>query len=618
MNVRYILKRNVSDSKHSSKFSSNCSSQHVNASKSSNPRKFFDWIAEILNIHELDDWYKLTARDIAIHDGQGLLCGHFNDSPSNALISVYPETSWQAWRFQWTPRSYWRSLENRRNFLQWVADCEKICIEEDWYNITKATLIRHGGRGLLHYYGGSPSACLMYSIPDIDWQMWRFEKVPHGYWDEIYNQRKYFDWLAERKDMKTPQEWYSLTDQDIIENGGNGLMINRYQGSKYLALNAIYPDTHWQPWKFDKIPHGYWDQMENQLEFFNDIANSNGVIKQEDWYDIPSDFIIRNSGSALLHLYYNGNIGDALSCIYPNLDWQPWRFEHVSQLYWDDTSNQRRLFDWIAEELCMRSHEDWYDISKEEVVRCKANQLIDHLYEGLLGKCLSSIYQDTAWQLWRFNRRQHGYLDIIKRDQFIEWLEDKWSLSNPQSWYGITKERLTMYNYGRNLLQEYDGSMMELMKKVYPHLQWNSRGWLLQTKSRSQYLLYDMIRSQLPNYIEIEYESVLPFGRRDHSPAIFDIWIPYLNLAVEYQGIQHYLEHKFVHHEEGIVNQVKRDRRKQDTCNEYNIVMLGIPFWWNINMDVSLVGNLIEKAITNVQIDSKREMTSIESLLYPL
>lgn len=70
------------------------------------------------------------------------------------------------WKQEWflncskVPNSYWKSIENRRNFLNEVASILGIKSPKDWGKITHRELREVGGSGILNYYNGSLLDCL--------------------------------------------------------------------------------------------------------------------------------------------------------------------------------------------------------------------------------------------------------------------------------------------------------------------------------------------------------------------------------------------------------------------------------------------------------------------------
>lgn len=57
----------------------------------------------------------------------------------------------------------------------------------------------------------------------------------------------------------------------------------------------------------------------------------------------------------------------------------------------------------------------------------------------------------------------------------------------------------------------------------------------------------------------------------------FDFFLPDYNLAIEYQGEQHYIDKRGVF--DTLENNQKRDKKKQDYCSRQGIELLIIPYW---------------------------------------
>jgi hypothetical protein len=123
----------------------------------------------------LDDWYGVTKEDIHKHGGRGLLCHYYNNSPSKALLSVYPEYNWKLENFKTKPNKYWKSKENGKKFFDWLLIKLGYKCMDDWYNVTQEDIKKHGGKRLLNgYFKGSPSRALLHIYSEHNWQLERF------------------------------------------------------------------------------------------------------------------------------------------------------------------------------------------------------------------------------------------------------------------------------------------------------------------------------------------------------------------------------------------------------------------------------------------------------------
>jgi hypothetical protein len=545
-----------------------------------------------------EDWLKIKQEDIVDLGGIGLLY-HYDNSPTLALTSVYCDTNWQIWRFDTAPRNYWENIENQREFLEWVALLYDIVDDEGWYGITCKQYIDAGGKGLLMRYDMSPSSMLMTCFTNINWLPWKFETISRRYWENSSNQRQFFDYLAEKYAINSTEDWYEMKQEDIMDNGGSSLLYNFHDNSPSLALMRIYPDMEWQPWRFESAPGNYWDDMENQRIFFDWIFDQLEMNDATDWYQIHQIDIIKLGGGALLRFYHDNSHIRALTRIYPEIDWQPWRFSNVPKGHWENRENQLEFFDWIAEELNIQYSQDWYELlNRETLTHFGGRYLLCHHHGDMIWKALETAYPDSHFQAWKFDGNRWKS-QKNNREDFMDWMEDRYGVSHPIQWYSMTKDRLMEYRYGRGLLNLYGGSLLDILRERYPGISWQSEKWMLGSSSRSHRLLYGSLRSLLDSNIELECEWAL-FGYKyvhesRNRPMQFDLWIPRFNIAMEYQGVQHFMEHRFVHFEEDMAQQSKRDDSKSRVCNALDIRLISIPFWWSIEVD--RISDLLQRVL---------------------
>jgi hypothetical protein len=138
--------------------------------------------------------------------------------------------------------------------------------------------------------------------------MWLFDTAPMGYMDNVQAQQMYFDWLKTKLGITSMDGWYKVTKADVISNSGTFMLIgcyyawsnlfvagasvlSRHRNSVSSALVAVYPEHHWQRWKFDKAPQGFWKSQAQSsdvaaaMEFLEDAAKQLKLSSLEDWFD---------------------------------------------------------------------------------------------------------------------------------------------------------------------------------------------------------------------------------------------------------------------------------------------------------------------------------------------
>jgi hypothetical protein len=92
-------------------------------------------------------------------------------SPSQLLLSIYSEHEWHIFRFENQPREYWNKIENRKDFLDWLANDLGFKEMDDWYRLRKENIeTTHGGHNLLTHYRGSIPQLLLSVYPQHKWR----------------------------------------------------------------------------------------------------------------------------------------------------------------------------------------------------------------------------------------------------------------------------------------------------------------------------------------------------------------------------------------------------------------------------------------------------------------
>ena len=195
----------------------------------------------------------MKTKDLENLGGTTLLT-KYNYSLNKLLSSIYPEISWKFWEFETVNKGVWDDLDNQREFLHWVAEKLSIREKKDWYSIKTEDINKLGGSTLLSKYKGSLLKLLSSVFPQENWNVWDFDNVSRGFWNDVNKQRDFMNWLFVKLDLKNMNDWYSVTVNQIRNNNGASL-IDKYK-SVYDLLKNIYPDYDWKWWLFKYVPQG--------------------------------------------------------------------------------------------------------------------------------------------------------------------------------------------------------------------------------------------------------------------------------------------------------------------------------------------------------------------------
>jgi hypothetical protein len=143
--------------------------------------------------------------------------------------------------------------------------------------------------------------------PEKKWLPWLFDKVPQGYWEDTANQLSFLDWISQRLEVKSQEDWYKIKTSGIhgdnmsitigyvvdIEKLGGTTLLRYYNGSLIKALQTLYPDKEWLFWKFDKVPRNFWESKANQLKFLKWVETVKNIRTLDDWYNVSGEDMIQ-------------------------------------------------------------------------------------------------------------------------------------------------------------------------------------------------------------------------------------------------------------------------------------------------------------------------------------
>jgi hypothetical protein len=168
---------------------------------------------------------------------------------------VYPEFMWFRWRTESPSKKFW-TREQQRRYAEWMEQEMDISRAEDWTKVRNSDLLQRGGVNLLSLFDFSVYDFVKTVFPEYrSLKVWQFGRVSAKFWYSLWklhpslaedvqremrdNQRAFTDWYAEQHGMRSQEDWYKIKQEDFVEGGGNGILIN-YSYSLVRALIAIY------------------------------------------------------------------------------------------------------------------------------------------------------------------------------------------------------------------------------------------------------------------------------------------------------------------------------------------------------------------------------------------
>ena len=604
--------------------------------------QFLSQIKQKYNLNSKEDWNSITTKHIQSNGGSGIL-NKYSIYELKCLICPEGKSMFD------NPKTmniskYWENKEHVIDFLSQIKDKYNLKFCKDWNLITKKHIQSNGGRGLLKKY----SIIELKRIAFFDGKLTSDKpKQISGFWENKDNILDFLTEIKQKYNLKTPEDWNSITQKHIQSNGG-GTLLNKY--SIYELKCLACPEGKLI---FNNPPKssGYWENKDNILDFLTEIKEKYNLQTPEDWNSITTTQIQSSGGATLLNKYSLFDI-KCIGCpegelIFTNPNQAPG--------YWENKENIHEFLFKIKEKYNFQTPEDWNSITNKLIQSNGGGSLLTKysIYEL---KCIGcpegeSIYKNQSKTsiYWKNSKNIHEFLSKIK---------EKYNLQTPEDWNSIN-HKLIQSNGGRTLLNKYSlfelkcigcpegesiynnqyksskywenetniNNFFEKLKKEYQLktlLDWKrisvsqilSQGgsWLFNGnhenleikihlespnittsipfkelisesvhKRSSQRWLFLQIQKLFPNEEIVEDYFHSEISRISGANVQFDIFMIERNIAIEYHGKQHYEDIPAGF--SNLETYQHRDLEKEKLCKKYGIQLIVIPYWWDNKLD---------------------------------
>jgi hypothetical protein len=530
----------------------------------------------------LEDWY-LLDEDLFGKFGGKMLTKLMGKGMAICLDEFYPEIRWLPWKFASNQRKFWKDSENVKKYLEWLY-CElNMKSLEDWYTLEHSKIIAKGGDYIIHQFKDGLLGALTYTYPNYDWKPWRFLD-----WEELEHMADMMGSYANQLGIKFPEEWYDWNANHCSDEGVKSI-LRKFDNSASNLLQTVYPETEWQLWRFQRVSNGFWRDIRNHRDLFQWMGNQLEVGGTLGWYKVTRFQMESFGGDIQRHL----SKGEALDILFPSED-SPFKYLGRSRELWDDVELQREFMEWVAKQLGLKNMEDWYNVEIDQISKMGGRALLS-CYGYSLASILDKIYPHIKWKRWKFVGND-SMMDVEYLNNLVKRMEKELYVEKLEDWYGVSFSSARKTSCGRELLERYGGSLLELVRHFYPKMNWDESKWNSMLSQKSQHLLFrtiqDKIRTIFPaTSVEIEYDAKMKFLG---SALELDVWIPKMNLGFEYQGFQHFFTHSFWHGIDGEEMRYMTDGIKTKLARSMDIRLISIPFWEN--MDANLITNILRES----------------------
>ena len=546
-----------------------------------NQQKRMEELFVKLKLQRMEDWVKVKRRTFNKSGGKQLLL-LYNRNFQTLLLSLYPNYPWHyhcnllssnlpslspnppsnlpSLSFNLVPKEHFQSIENQREFMRQLFIKYSLKTIDDWLSFSRHKIIQNGGRSLLNYYKGDFSLLLQciypnYPMEDIKSLSLKFKS--HHYFRSKENQREFMHHLYNKLKLKSLNHWLKVKTKIIKENGGINL-LKEYKNEKEKILFSLFPNF---PWSFvnktQKNNEQNYKIDDEIIKKFDQLFIKLKLKSFDDWSSVSYTKIIKWGGKKLL-LLSNANFIQLLQKVYPNF---PWLFSFSSsqppKRFFKSIENQKQFFDHLFVKFKLKSLDGWLNIKRIKMKKNGGKKLLKR-YDNDMKRILFSIYPNYPWTYQIYS-------------PLISSLIVKYNITQKKDWYRL----------------KYKNNLFSALKLFYPSEKWKKSNFISRSKKITQRLLFSFTRMIYPSLLIFEnyfHPKLIPKQNTVGKSYELDIFIPALQLALEYQGQQHYDDLPSGFGACSIELNKERDVEKEKLASSLHIKIINIPYWWDLSL----------------------------------
>jgi hypothetical protein len=239
-------------------------------------------------------------------------------------------------------------------------------------------------------------------------------------------------------------------------------------------------------------------------------------------------------------------------------------------------NNRKEFLNELAQTLNYSSMEDWYKLKGKDLHEHGGGGLAE-IYGNSPFKLLQDTFSEYPWKSWKFYRVPDGFWQ--NESNLRRHFDDVGTLlsKTKETWERTSAYSLHLYK-GKSITATW-GSFQKALQIAYPNVSWK-----FSSSSIGQQYLRELVEEilkplQVQRCIAIleNYKHPDLLHTESNRPIELDIYIPSLELAFEYQGIQH---EKQIHRGD-VRRQIQRDKEKKELCSKHGISLICIPHQWS-------------------------------------
>eukprot|EP00026_Physarum_polycephalum_P009775 Phypoly_transcript_09911.p1 GENE.Phypoly_transcript_09911~~Phypoly_transcript_09911.p1 ORF type:complete len:388 (-),score=61.92 Phypoly_transcript_09911:195-1190(-) len=196
-------------------------------------------------------WYSQNSAEMLKFKG-GRTALEYYDGYIDSVVHLFPELHFEKDKFTARVAQSWTQESDRKAFFDNFAASRGFDphVADNWYDVTTRELDQRGFDGILRYYGGKLSDCLVQLYPNIGLEKSKFNIS--NQWQSPENRRSVLLSFAKLHsfDPLVPSNWYHITLSSFEALEETRSML-RFYGRKYIhALVDLFPEVDFDLSKF--------------------------------------------------------------------------------------------------------------------------------------------------------------------------------------------------------------------------------------------------------------------------------------------------------------------------------------------------------------------------------
>jgi len=265
-------------------------------------------------------------------------------------------------------------------------------------------------------------------------------------------------------------------------------MLMHYNGSLFAALQDLYGQArNLQVHECRAVvPQRYWDSLENQRNFLQQLAAKLDIKKPGDWAKVSYKDMNKHGGRALLAKHGNSLLR-TLQAAWPEAGVLPHHMRSRPRKYWASAERRRQFLDELAEEFGVEDPEDWRLVGGD-VISQRAAGLVGYygsVQEMIKDSTVGSRMVDGALGRMQVRRRVPSSFWDDKEHvrSYLHGVASELDIEKPEDWYRVSQKQLENLQ-GAGLLRKMP--LADALRIAYPDEQWDAGLLSARVKKTSQ------------------------------------------------------------------------------------------------------------------------------------